>query len=44
MVFSVEKFRIFLTFFWFRRMMKFDTHKPLEGKTDSKETSLELLL
>jgi hypothetical protein len=24
--------------------MKFDTHKPLEGKTDSKETSLELLL
>jgi hypothetical protein len=32
------------TFFWFRRTIKFDTHKPLEGKTDSKETGLELRL
>jgi hypothetical protein len=39
MVFSVENFGIFLTFFWFRRTMKFDTHEPIEGKTDSKETN-----
>jgi hypothetical protein len=44
MVFSIEKFQIFLTFFWFRRTMKFETHKPLKGNTDSKLTSLELLL
>jgi hypothetical protein len=30
---SVEKFEIFLTYFWFRRTMKFDTLKPLEGNT-----------
>jgi hypothetical protein len=28
MFFYVEHFGIFLTFFWFRRTMKFETHKP----------------
>jgi hypothetical protein len=35
-------FSIFLTFFWIRKTLKFDTHKPFDGKTDSKETRLEL--
>jgi hypothetical protein len=29
--------KIILNLFWFSKTLKFDTHKPLEGKTYSKE-------